>query len=66
MLANTYIRSTGYKIHKCSRTFWGRNFEWKKRSEKYKIKKYFSIIKDRISSHHERIKIFLEMEEKIM
>lgn len=28
MLANTYIRSTAHKIHKCSRTFWGRNFEW--------------------------------------
>lgn len=30
-----------------------------------KQKKYVSIRKNRISSQHERIKIFLEMEEKI-
>ena len=47
ILASTYIRSTAYKIHKCSRTLWGRKVILNERKDL------------------KRIKIFLEMEEKI-
>lgn len=67
ILASTYIRSTAYKIHKCSRTLWRRKVILNERKDlkSIKQKKYVSIRKNRISSQHERIKIFLEMEEKI-
>lgn len=63
MLANTYIRSTVYKIHKCSRTVGGRKVILNERKDLKSIKQknIFQRRKDGISNHNERIKIFFGM-----